>query len=146
MSDQQKQQEKNDDGQKGNEHRQCPMSRDATAIKETVTPSSAIDRSCPININNGPDFHKSLKNKLDAAGISLCPMMGKSLSVESKDYGAPTLSTPTESIIRPDTPEEEKLDVRHLSLALMKLLYPKVRTRLNLRLGGADNCCSISAG
>ena|SRR5699024_10520823 len=125
MSDQ----HESSDGHKGNNgHRQCPVSRDATAIKETVTPSSTserdIGRSCPISIN-GPDFHKSLKSKLDAAGISLCPMMGKSLSADNKDFGAVASSTPTDSF-RPDTPEEEKLDLRHLSVALMKLLYPKV--------------------
>lgn len=34
-------------------------------------------------------------------------------------------ATPTEGH-RPDTPEADKLDLRLLSLALMKLLYPKV--------------------
>ncbi len=116
----------------GTEHRQCPMTGrgGATCIRETVTStaaSSEIGRSCPININ-GPEFHKALKGKLDASGISLCPMMGKSLSAESKDFAVVVSSTPTDSM-RPDTPEEEKLDLRHLSVALMKLLYPKVSAK-----------------
>lgn len=112
-------------------HRQCPVStqEEITPILETVMSATAserkIGRSCPMNIN-GPEFHKSLKSKLDSAGISLCPMMGKSLSAESKDFCAVVSSTPTDCL-RPETPEEEKLDLRHLSIALMKLLYPKVR-------------------
>lgn len=132
MSEPKKPTEKTGEGsaKHGTEHRQCPMTgrREATCIRETVTSTAAssereVGRSCPININ-GPEFHKALKSKLDASGISLCPMMGKSLSAESKDFSVVVSSTPTDSM-RPDTPEEEKLDLRHLSVALMKLLYPK---------------------
>lgn len=125
--------EKSNSGKESTEQRQCPMTgrEGSTCIRETVTSSAAapsereaVGRSCPININ-GPEFSKALKNKLDASGISLCPMMGKSLSAESKDFCVVVSSTPTDSL-RPDTPEEDKLDLRHLSVALMKLLYPKV--------------------
>ena len=116
--------------------------RSDTSIKEMdmPLPSSSTNivekpvlpvRSCPININNCPsgrrEFHKALKNKLEASGImTFCPVMGKSLPGESKDFAITAISsTPTDSI-RPDTPEEEKLDLKHLSVSLMKLLYPKV--------------------
>lgn len=133
MSELQQQQSKEKTGsaKMSTEQGQCPMTgrEGATCIRETLTSSAAaasenVGHSCPININL-PEFSKALKSKLDASGISLCPMMGKSLSAESKDFCVVVSSTPTDSL-RPDTPEEEKLDLRHLSVALMKLLYPKV--------------------
>jgi len=140
--------QQNTGGSNGNK---CPMMRDhrhhPAMIRETITPSSTTStteqplssssssnqqpksRSCPITIN-GPEFRAALKSKLDAAGISLCPVMGRGrqqLSTDQFNSATTAISsnTPTDSL-RPDTPDEEKLDLKHLSVALMKLLYPKV--------------------
>ncbi|KAJ6224218.1 hypothetical protein RDWZM_002763 [Blomia tropicalis] len=114
-----------------------------TTTKATTTSAKA---SCPFKIVNSienNEFREKLKSRLDSAG--LCPIMGKGLQQSitehhyindnnnnsKNDLSIAMSNTPTE-MARPETPVEDKLDLRHLSVALMKLLYPKTTDVYNI--------------
>lgn len=97
----------------------CALSATGMSSEGKPPDGAMPGRSCPIAIN----YQQSTKSGPDASIMSLCPMM-RNYSAESKE-AAILSSTPTDSL-RPETPDEDKIDVRHLSLALMKLLFPKV--------------------
>lgn len=83
---------------------------------------SPTGKSFPISVRNS-NFPSGVRTKMDPTLMTLCPMM-RNFSGESKESGN-VGSTPTDTQ-RAETPDDDKIDLRHISIALMKLLYPKV--------------------
>lgn len=92
---------------------ECKQST-ATVVGVQRKPSVEVKSGqCPAGVGVPPD----------TSYMTLCPIM-RNHSTEGKDL---TISgTPTGDQPRPETPDEDKIDLRQMSVALMKLLYPEV--------------------